>query len=351
MENRQRFSIFWPLVLIAVGVVLLLNTMHILPGTVMDVLLKLWPLLLFFAGLDNIIQGHSWLWTIILLGLGTAFLLANFGIIEWGSLNLLLRLWPLLLVVWGLDLIFQERSPLTTAIGVLIGLLVIMGVVWFAVSSSPASQLVSEPFAQPLEGVASSEIWVTQPVGRMEFHGGAGPGMLLEGSVQLVAGDTLSQKYEVNSGHGSLIISTSTRRQGLFFNRFDEPRWEIKLTDEIPLGLNAETSVGRLTMDLSGLDLEEVNATVAVGALEITLDPQDEFEGRLSNPVGEIKINIPDGALVELMLDTAIAGENYPGDYVKIGDALYSPGATAENARIRLRVEKPIGLVSIDGIE
>lgn len=125
----------------------------------------------------------------------------------------------------------------------------------------------------------------------------------------------------------------------------------LPLTDEIPLGLNAETSVGRLTMDLSGLDLEEVNATVAVGALEITLDPQDVFEGRLSNPVGEIKINIPDGALVELMLDTAIAGENYPDDYVKIGDALYSPGATAENARIRLRVEKPIGLVSIDGIE
>jgi hypothetical protein len=234
---------------------------------------------------------------------------------------------------------------------VLIGLLVIMGVVWFAVSSSPSSQLVSEPFAQPLEGAASSEIWVTQPVGRMEFRGGAGPDMLLEGSVQLVAGNTLSHKYEVNSGHGSLTISSSTRGQGPFFNRFDEPRWEFKLTDEIPLALNAETSVGRLSMDLSGLDLEEVNATVAVGTLEITLDPQDEFEGRLSNPVGEIKINIPDGALVELMLDTAIAGENYPDDYLKIGEALYSPGATAENARVRLRVEKPIGLVSIDGIE
>ena len=101
MGKNHRHSIFWALILIVAGTVLLLNTMGILPGNIIDLLLKLWPVLFIIGGLDNIVQGRGWVWAVISLGLGTVFLLANFGYLPWDSWNLLLRMWPLILVALG----------------------------------------------------------------------------------------------------------------------------------------------------------------------------------------------------------------------------------------------------------
>ena len=38
----------------------------------------------------------------ILIGLGVVFLLNNLGMLDWGIWNILLRLWPLLLIAIGL---------------------------------------------------------------------------------------------------------------------------------------------------------------------------------------------------------------------------------------------------------
>ena len=42
---------------------------------------------------------------LILIGLGVVFLLNNLGILDWSIWEILLRLWPVLLVAAGLDLI------------------------------------------------------------------------------------------------------------------------------------------------------------------------------------------------------------------------------------------------------
>lgn len=132
---------------------------------------------------------------------------------------------------------------------------------------------------------------------------------------------------------------------------FDEPLWLIEVTDDVPLTLNTETAAGSMSVDLTGLDVTEFTATVAVGSLDVTLDSEDEMQGKLSNPVGKITIHIPDGALVEITFETAISAQNVPDGFTKIGKTVYSPNATAENARISLIVEQPIGFVSLTGVK
>src|SRR3990172_11615944 len=141
MEKNHRHSIFWALILIVAGTVLLLNTMGILPGNVIDLLLKLWPVLFIIGGLDNIVQGRGWVWAVISLGLGTVFLLANFGFLPWNSWALLLRMWPLILVAIGLDLIFEGRGAGSAILGVLIALVIMAGVAWDAIVNSPNAKL------------------------------------------------------------------------------------------------------------------------------------------------------------------------------------------------------------------
>jgi len=209
MEKRSRPSIFWALLLIVIGVVLLLNSLKIIEGNVIEFILKLWPLLFIIGGLDNIIRGKGWVWAVISLGLGTIFLLASFDFLPWSSLNLLLKLWPLLLVALGLDLIFQGRSPAATIIGVLLGILIVLAVGWYAITSTPEMRIGNTPVTQSLEGATSAYVRISDPAGNMEISSGAGDGVLLEGTVDLLRNASLSQHYEVSDGQGSLNISTS----------------------------------------------------------------------------------------------------------------------------------------------
>ena len=351
MDKQRRHSIFWALILIVVGGLLLLNTLNILPGNFIELLLKLWPLLFIIGGLDNIIQGRGWVWAVISLGLGTVFLLANFGFLPWNSWALLLRMWPLILVAIGLDLIFEGRGAGSAILGVLIALVIMAGVAWYAIGNSPNAKLGSTAVSQPLQGATSANVRITDPVGRLELSGGAAGDLLLEGTTQLIGPMSLSQDYDVQSKHGSFNMSTSGGGPVAWTGGWTEPLWALELTDDVPLTLNAETAAGSLALDLTGLDLDELNATVAVGSLELTLDSEDDFEGRLENPVGRIRIFVPEGALVEFRMDTVISTSSFPAGFVKNGKVIYSPGATAANAKIRLSVEQPIGLVSLETVK
>ena len=351
MEKQRRHSIFWALILIVAGALLLLNTMKILPGNFVELLLKLWPLLFIIGGLDNIIQGRGWVWAVISLGLGTVFLLANFGYLPWNSWSLLLRMWPLILVAIGLDLVFEGRGTASTLIGVLIALVIMAGVAWYAIGNSPNTKLGSTPVSQVLQGATSANVRITDPVGRLEVSSGASGDMLLEGTTQMIGPMNLSQDYDVQSKHGSLNLSTKGEGPFAWWGGMSEPLWALELTENVPLTLNTETAAGSLALDLTGLDVTELKATVAVGSLELTLDPQDEFEGRLENPIGRIHILVPAGTLVEFTMDTVISTANLPAGFVKNGKVIYSPGATAANANVRLSVEQPIGLVSLETVK
>jgi len=347
MEKQHRPSIFWALLLISVGVIFLLNTMQILSGNVWDLIFKLWPLLFIIGGLDNIIQGRGWIWAVISLGLGTVFLLANFGYLEWNSLNLLLKLWPLLLVALGLDLIFQGRSALATVLGVLLAIVIMGAVAWYALANTATDRVGNTSVSQKLEGATSVDVRISDPTGRMEISAGADSGSLLEGSIDLVGNNILSQDYEVQDNHGSLDLSMQGTAWGPWMAGFDDPLWQFELSREVPVTLTAETAAGSLQLDLTGINIDELNGTVAVGSLDVVLDPQDQLQGQLSNPIGKITIHVPEGALVEITLQTAISTQNYPDGFTKIGDRLYSPNATPENAKVRLEVEQPIGLVLV----
>ena len=61
---------------------------------------------------------RSLFWPLVLIGVGVIWLLGNLGVISWTNLTVLFRLWPLLLIAIGLDLLIGRQSP---AIGALIG--------------------------------------------------------------------------------------------------------------------------------------------------------------------------------------------------------------------------------------
>src|SRR3972149_730312 len=67
-------------------------------------------------------------WPIVLIGAGVIFLLNNTGVITGNPWPVILNLWPVLLIVAGLDILLGRQSSAGPAIGAILGLLLVGGV-------------------------------------------------------------------------------------------------------------------------------------------------------------------------------------------------------------------------------
>jgi hypothetical protein len=105
------------LILIAIGVIFLLSNLGIVSGDIWQNLVRFWPLLLIAIGLDSIYRGEGLVGAAFMIGVGTVFLLANLGYLALDVWSLILRLWPLLLVAIGFDIIIGRRSWIASVAG------------------------------------------------------------------------------------------------------------------------------------------------------------------------------------------------------------------------------------------
>ena len=65
---------------------------------------------------------------IIMIAIGVLFLLNNLGLLPWGVWELVWHFWPLILILAGLDiLIGWSRSGIAAAFALILGLLLILG--------------------------------------------------------------------------------------------------------------------------------------------------------------------------------------------------------------------------------
>lgn len=55
-------------------------------------------------------RGGSPFWAILFISLGVVFLLNNFDVLSWDVWASIWRLWPLILVIWGLEIVFGRSS-------------------------------------------------------------------------------------------------------------------------------------------------------------------------------------------------------------------------------------------------
>jgi len=90
-KERRHFSIFWPILLITVGIVLFLNNIGTISGGTWEVIWNLWPLLFIVGGIDGLVNRSGFAGPMVGIGLGTIFLLGNFGYLPVPALDVLIE--------------------------------------------------------------------------------------------------------------------------------------------------------------------------------------------------------------------------------------------------------------------
>jgi hypothetical protein len=249
---------------------------------------------------------QSSFWPILLIGVGLLFLLANLNLVPLPSLTLLFRLWPVVLVVIGLDLLFGRRAPW---LGGLIALLAVAGM-FAIVIAAPAlnlpagGQVRTERFTEPVGEAASARVTLDLSEAATTVRALTDSNNLIDANLTYVGEIEFSvqgeQEKTVRLGRPAGVAFDFDSMLGLS----PEVRWDIGLTPDIPLELFVDAGSGQVELDFASLRLSALQLDVGSGQVRASLPrASGQFVARIDGGSGQADFQIGEGSNVELVID------------------------------------------------
>jgi hypothetical protein len=345
---KRRFGIFFPLLLIIIGVFFLLYNMGVVSGDIWSLIWQFWPVLLIVGGLDSIFRREGLVGAVFFIGVGVILLLANLGYLNVSVWQLILTLWPVALIAIGFDILFGRRSLWLSLVGVVLVLVILVGALGLmGVAPQQASAITGSQISQGLEGAIRANVSIEPGAGELIVGGISEAEMLVAGTVPEGQVDSIETSYSVSSGVGNYILKGNEGSFVIPSTNISRWTWNLGLNDQIPLVLLLDLGAGDMQADLRSLSIESFQTNMGVGHGLITLPMQGNLDGKLSGGVGQLEILVPGGMEVLIRADTGIAAVDIPEGYVRTGDMIKSPGYDEAENRATLDIDMGIGMVNI----
>jgi hypothetical protein len=286
---------------------------------------------------------------VILIGLGIIWLLNNLGMLEWSVWEVIFRLWPVLLVAVGLDLLLGHRSVWGSLVALLLTLAILASVLWlFGTSMGTGGALVSEDIRQALDGATQAKVVIAPAVGTLHIEALPESASLVEGVIHLSSGERATPKFAVEDETATFTLRSEGMAFGPFAGSWDDQRgWDLGLNPDVPLQLEISLGGGKSDVDLTGLTVNDLEVSMGVGQTTVTLPDEGRFQAKIEGAIGQTVVVIPAGLAARIRVETGLAGSQLPDGYQRRDDVYTSPGYDSADHRIDLEVSQAIGNVAI----
>jgi len=303
----------------------------------------------------------SLFWPLLLITIGIVLLLSNFGLLPPGSINLLWRFWPLLLVIAGLDILLGRRSAPGAIITTVVTIALIVGAVVFTLAAFNSPEMLRqfgdtalkhETIQLPLDGITSAGVTIDLPAAPVEIYPLSDSNALIEGDINYFG----SLIFDTNAIGSRATINLDTRSQQLWLSPGSadgvNPGWRVGLHPRVALDLTVDAGSGETDLDLRQLDVRTLNLDAGSGAVSLKLPATGHTTGMIDAGSGRIDIILPDGAGAKITIDRGSgsfdAGSRlyYQSDSGNAEVWLTKNFATAENT-IELVIDAGSGTISV----
>jgi hypothetical protein len=290
-------------------------------------------------------NGRSLFWPLILIGVGLVWLFSNMGILQPASIGVLFRLWPIILIVIGLDLLFGRRSP---AMGTLIGvggvaLIIVLMLVGPSLGWVQSAEVKTIQYNEAIGSATSATVNLDVSVAQTTVNALSDSSDLFKADLRYIGDLT----YNVSGGDAKTITLRQQNQNNNSFNFWDwnnwntdqNLRWDIGLNKDVPINLDVSSGVSSSTLNLQDLKLTGLHLNTGVGSINLNLPATpdsyavnisggtgsttiDVEEGaaidfKISGGVGSVTMHIPKGAAVRVDASTGVGGINVPSNYVR----------------------------------
>jgi len=276
-------------------------------------------------------------WPLILIVIGLVFLLANFGLIAPISMLALASLWPLILILIGLDIAIGKRWPLAAlAADVLI---IAGGLVLVATQPSlPGFFTIGDRLAGgtssvsvPRSDAKTLVLRVSAGASRYTLHGAEiGPAAV-----------------RAESDRDDLIIRDQTRAGDRLSVRLDEgadvrlgfmraAQVDATIASDLPTSLQIDAGAGDFVIDMSNVKLTDARVSVGAASLRIVAPtPTGDVPITVSAGASSVIIEVPTGVEARITTSGGITTTRFENPRFSGGE---TSGYASAKDRVTIRV-------------
>jgi hypothetical protein len=228
-----------------------------------------------------------------LIGLGVLFLASNLGYLPPISLRALLNLWPVLLIVFGIEALVGRRQPW---LALALEALVIAAAV--ALAAAQPLGLLGPPASGPAEqivarnGTSALSLRVSGGAGDYRISGGAAA--LVEARTE--RGPVRARTTKRDGGTTEVRVEPGDGQGGAALFG-DMPRGvSVKVASDVPTALRVEGGAGEFTLDLREIQVTDVRVGTGASQTRIVLPtPRGDIPVRIEAGAASIEIEVPAG--------------------------------------------------------
>jgi predicted membrane protein len=345
-RNGHRGGLVWPIILILVGTIFLLNNLGIIGNVTWQTVLQFWPILLVAIGLDGLFRRNEIVGPVFMIGLGAILLMSNLGILIWDAWETLWRLWPLLIIAIGLEVMVGRRSLWISLLSVIFIFAVLFGVLWLSdvgIGTLDGQPLAEDEIGQPLGEATRAEIVLAPAVGDLSVEALPSGNQLIAGTLRL---GNMQQAWDDYDLDGETVVYTLRSRNvvPVFGDAWD---WDLGLISTVPIDLDTSMGAGDMVLDLLDLNLSALDVSQGVGKIELTLPSKGAFDAQVNQAIGSIVLHVPDNVGLRLDVSKAISSLDVPDGFQQRGGYYYAPGYETADERVTLEVSQAIGSIDV----
>lgn len=301
------------------------------------------------------------LWGVVVLAVASIPLLRALDAIPNGIFDLILRSWPVLLVLLGLGIFLRDRVKFGSLIALLVSAGLVVGIA-VAAFSSRVGQERTDYQAAVNQPVSSTVNLLRVQVDIL----GTNAEIVRSLSERTISGEfvgstesLLNTEYVENDDNTASLTITETRPNPFpMLEAVGRGRFTLELPAGVPLDIRFGGQDGQVNLNLGGLALERLNVDVIKGDTSIALpeyqplaSAPDELLGTLVARQGNITLVIPSAVATHFELNRGSSGLEPAYDALiynyLVGDILEARNFDSAEIKLRYAITAPRGQISI----
>ncbi|MCB9451086.1 MAG: hypothetical protein H6672_06580 [Anaerolineaceae bacterium] len=168
-------------------------------------------------------------------------------------------------------------------------------------------------FTAPVDGATSARVELNMAIGKVTVDALSGSDNLMEAEV----GHVGEMEFTVSGDEEKRVKLGQKQPKGGIRLPFkeainaigsrDDLLWTVGLSPNVPMRLKINAGLGASSLDLSELQITDLDVDAGVGEVQLTLPAMGEsYKAEVDSGVGSIRITIPENAALKLDIDGGV---------------------------------------------
>jgi hypothetical protein len=290
-------------------------------------------------------RGPSIVGPFILIGLGCVLLMQQLNIIQWSLWEIAFRLWPLIVIAVGADILIARRSFLGAVASLALVLALLAGGIYLMGPgpSRTGEKLNSDEVSYALEDATSGRIDLSMDAGTLDVDAlSEDSSNALAGTIHQAPGQEVRSSYSMLDQKVVVSIHNDWHRTYIFHTDVDY-LWDFSLTPSVPLDVDLSLGAGEITADLTRLQLTSVDVHIGAGSLVLRLPSKSDVDVTVNIGAGSAKIYLPEDADVRIDCTTGVGNCELPNGSGFWSQSYTSPDYSSSDYKITIRINVGVG--------